>query len=173
MSGLPIASLRLPQGLRRFFANPRGVVARRPEPLISGAPMAVCVGDYVSRFCVGLLGPARSSIIYDGRTRRGATKPPQAAGYRVVRVVNPPGGLTPSAVLAACRAAREPGLAVEVEGEEDMMALPALACSMPGGLVLYGLPGRGTVVVRVDEGVAADALERMLHLTPGSASQTF
>ncbi len=173
MKGALVAGLRLPPELRRFFASPRGVVTARPEGLLAEARMAACVGDYVSRFCSGILGPARSSIIYDGRTRRGPTRTPEAHGYRVVRVVNPPGGLTPAAVAASCRAARAPGLAVEVEGEEDMMALPAMACARPGSVVLYGLPGRGTVVVFVDEGVGMDACERLLHLEPGAAAQTF
>jgi uncharacterized protein (UPF0218 family) len=165
--GLP--ALILPVELRRFFANPRGVVVRDPSPFLAGAGMAVCVGDYVSRLCEESLGPQRSSIVFDAKTRRGETEPPEARGYKVVVAYNPAGTVTLQARHVICRAARHPGTAVRVVGEEDMLALAAMECARPGTLVLYGLPGRGTVVVRVSREASSGAAERFLSLRPGTA----
>jgi len=165
--GLP--ALILPVELRRFFANPRGVVVRDPSRLLVRAPLAVCVGDYVSRFCEDSLGPQRSSIIFDAKTRRGETEPPGARGYRVVVAYNPAGTITLQARRVVCEASRNPGTAVRVVGEEDMLALAAMECAKPGSLILYGLPGRGTVVVRASRETSAGAAERFLSLRPGTA----
>ncbi len=165
----PLIILRLPQGLRRFFARPRGVVVPGDfTNLIRGT--AICVGDVVSSYCVRGLGAARSSIVFDGLTRRGYTKPPDASGYRVVRVANPRGGLALDAAREVCRASREPGWAVEVVGEEDMLTLAALSCAPEGSWVVYGMPGQGAVLVRGSWHVKADATARLLALKPSLAS---
>lgn len=164
-----IPALLLPVELRRFFANPRGVVVSDPTPILREARMAVCVGDYVSRFCTGEMGPSRSSIIFDAKTRRGETLPPDASEYTIVETRNPAGSVTLHAMVAACRAARVPGIALRVYGEEDMLALPVMLCAGEGSLVLYGLPGRGTVVVRASPETSLGAAGRLLSLSPGAA----
>ncbi|HYA22476.1 MAG TPA: DUF359 domain-containing protein, partial [Thermoproteota archaeon] len=45
------------------------------------------------------------------------------------------------------------GTVVIVEGEEDLLTLFAIDLSSGGDLVIYGQPGEGAVVVRVDDDV--------------------
>ena len=40
---------------------------------------------------------------------------------------------------------------IEVEGEEDLAALPAILMAPAGANVIYGLPSHGMVVVKVGE----------------------
>ena len=47
---------------------------------------------------------------------------------------------------------------VVVDGEEDLLVLVAVLYAPVGGLVVYGQPGEGVVVVRVTEAKRAEAL---------------
>ncbi|GAB6147705.1 DUF359 domain-containing protein [Stetteria hydrogenophila] len=161
-------ALLLPPELRGFFATPRGLLARDPSAILGSAAMAVCVGDHVSRLCESLLGPSRSSIVFDGRSGRREAEPPSAAGYRLVEAWNPAGSITLEARAAVCEASRQPGVAVRVKGEEDMLALVALECASPGSLVAYGLPGRGVVVLRTTRRESADAADSIMNLRLGA-----
>ncbi len=40
---------------------------------------------------------------------------------------------------------------IRVEGEEDLVTLPAIALAPHGFTVVYGLPDKGAVLVKVDE----------------------
>ena len=46
---------------------------------------------------------------------------------------------------------------IEVEGEEDLAAIPAIIMAPEGARVLYGMPGKGMVVVTVDSGARKKA----------------
>jgi Uncharacterized protein conserved in archaea len=43
---------------------------------------------------------------------------------------------------------------IEVDGEEDLAAVPAQLVSPPGSSIVYGQPGEGMVHVGVDEATA-------------------
>ena len=177
MSGEPAPGLqfRLGERDREDFSWPRGVlvsgelpreVAERPWPKV------ICVGDVVTDYCLRA-GRLPDVAVLDGRTRRqdlGDHVLPQLAGgrsYAVLRVPNPPGGLTPDAVEAVCSAVRFPRpTLVVVSGEEDMLTLAALMCAPPGSLVVYGIPGRGASLVVVDELISREAQTRLLRLVP-------
>jgi uncharacterized protein (UPF0218 family) len=47
---------------------------------------------------------------------------------------------------------------VVVDGEEDLLVLVAVLYAPVGGLVVYGQPGEGVVVVRVTDAKRAEAL---------------
>ncbi len=46
---------------------------------------------------------------------------------------------------------------IEVDGEEDLAAIPAILMAPEGARVLYGMPGRGMVVVIVDSSARSKA----------------
>jgi hypothetical protein len=69
----------------------------------------------------------------------------------VLQAVNPAGALTRDAWRALDEAFKSgTRVRVEVLGEEDLTALAAIALAPFGTAVLYGMPGEGVVVVRVD-----------------------
>jgi uncharacterized protein (UPF0218 family) len=122
-------------------------------------PVVVAVGDTVSRNLHEYGVPARL-LITDNKRRRRRVKPVVFLGRSVVRVRNPAGVITEEAV-AAVREALEGSAQVHVvvDGEEDLLVLVAVAFAAVGGLVVYGQPDEGVVVVRVTAEKRAEALE--------------
>ena len=70
----------------------------------------------------------------------------------VMKVENPPGKITMQ-LWNAIRKAYEMDkrVRIEVDGEEDLAALPAILMAPAGANVIYGLPSHGMVVVKVGE----------------------
>jgi uncharacterized protein (UPF0218 family) len=86
-------------------------------------------------------------------------------GGRLVKVENPPGRIT-RALWKAVRDAvsAKEKIKIEVEGEEDLAALVAIATAPDGAHVIYGLPQRGLMVVEVNaetRGLATAAIRKM------------
>lgn len=113
--------------------------------------LVVAVGDEVSRL---VSGTCRGStvLVFDRRTKRERAAPLGLRGAKIFHVRNPAGFIFPEArevikkVVAARRSAT-----VEVDGEEDLLALPAMAYAPLGSIVIYGQPDEGVVVSIVDE----------------------
>jgi len=157
----------LPERHRRFFAWPRGLVYRGDfTGLLEGSPIA-CIGDVVSRYCVKT-SAEHLVLVVDGKTRRSTrVEGLGEEGFRAVRITNPSGSLSVEAYETMCRVLREKGRwLVTVMGEEDMVALAALACTRAGGTVVYGVPGVGATIIRVVREVAREAQSRILVLEP-------
>ena len=121
-------------------------------------PVVVGVGDTVSRN-LHEYGVNARLLITDDRRRRRRVKPMVFLGRNVVHVRNPAGVITEEAV-AAVREALEGSARVHVvvDGEEDLLVLVAVLYAPLGGLVVYGQPGEGVVVVRVTAEKRAEAL---------------
>lgn len=162
-------AFRLPPRARRDFSRPRGTVYSGDiTPVLErvGEPL-ICVGDVVSQYC-SRAGKKHVVIIVDGKTRRSVSlQEGVPTDYNVVRVRNPPGTITVEAHQAVCRAADERGRwAIVVDGEEDMLALPSIACLHRGGTVVYGVPHRGATLIRVGLETSREAQARFLELSP-------
>ncbi|MFB6191971.1 MAG: GTP-dependent dephospho-CoA kinase family protein [Haloarculaceae archaeon] len=160
----PEVVLRLPDALRPELKEPLGPVYADADALLADAdPDAplIAVGDVVTYH---LLGRRRPDVaLVDGKTERTAVDREvraaidgEAFGERR-RVRNPAATLS-GALLSELRAAveRDAETAIEVtDGEEDLAALPAALLAPDGASVVYGQPGEGMVLARVDEGVRA------------------
>ncbi|MEB3859909.1 MAG: DUF359 domain-containing protein [Desulfurococcales archaeon] len=161
--------LVLPEELRREFSRPWGLLAWGDfTRLLPRKGLVTCVGDVVSAACLRGLPVSRLRIIVDGKTRRNismAVNEVSLRGFTVVRVENPPGMVTYQAGKTVCESTR-PGIAIIVEGEEDMLALPAIACSRIGDTVAYGIPGKGVAIVNVTPEAKWHANTRILQLKP-------
>ena len=107
----------------------------------------VTVGDIVSMetWKAGLRVDLR---IVDQRSMRkpvGPTDFPPTATYRVK---NPAGVITMQALQAVKMALTQRQATIFVEGEEDLLVLPAIVESPDNTYVLYGQPSEGLVVVK-------------------------
>ncbi|MDF1557070.1 MAG: DUF359 domain-containing protein [ANME-2 cluster archaeon] len=85
--------------------------------------------------------------------------------FRIMRVNNPAGCVTSELVSALTQAleADEP-VQIMVDGEEDLAALPAIVLAPPSSVVIYGLPDKGGIMVKVTHDIKAQMcsmLERM------------
>ncbi len=110
----------------------------------------VVVGDYsYSRFLE--IGLRPHVVVVDMRVERRPIGQPNLEGYFLYRVKNPAGTITPEAAAAVVKAVKDGKGAVLVDGEEDLLALPALSALTEKGLLVYGQPGKGYVVVKRSE----------------------
>jgi len=139
--------LRQPLGLL-FEAVPDESARRASEYLRQkGINRVVAVGDLTAHSLL-LNGVACHVVVIDGKVERRPFQTIPLQGFRKLSVWNPAGRITREAALTVFEAVvGEVPTAVVVDGEEDLLVLPAaLALPRKGGL-LYGQPGRGCVLL--------------------------
>jgi uncharacterized protein (UPF0218 family) len=148
---------RLPVELRSTLARPLGTVFTEEEvgspefkKLVRDAPMVVTVGDRVTD-TLGALGRTPEVQVVDGVERRQLRELPAVPYARLVKVKNPAGTVTAEAIGGMRRAfgGKKP-VRVKVEGEEDLMAMLAIAMAPVSAVVYYGQPGEGVVAVKAN-----------------------
>jgi hypothetical protein len=148
---------RLPEELRTRLGAPLGTVysteeAKGPdfERLVRSAHMTITVGDRVTD-TLGAMGRTPDVQVVDGVERRVARAVPTVPYVRLIKVKNPAGTLTEDAISGMKKAflGKKPAR-VQVEGEEDLMAMLAIAMAPVSALVFYGQPGVGVVAVKAN-----------------------
>lgn len=152
--------LELPEELRSELKTPLGPIFTDGVTLVKAASEPIIsVGDVVTYHIIEA-GHTPAVALVDERTERAAVDDEIAQtiatddGFdQTVDVANPPAKLTVellSALREAIAAAPEESTLIEVEGEEDLAALPAVVLAPVGSSVVYGQPGEGMVLGRVD-----------------------
>lgn len=132
--------------------------------------MIVSVGDRVTE-TLGKLGRVPDVQIVDSRENRREREPPDVPHARSIRVRNPPATITDDAIRGIEEAFRGKKPArVLVDGEEDLLAIPAVVFAPISAIVLYGQPGVGIVIVRVS--AASRARNRALLAEMAGAETT-
>jgi hypothetical protein len=158
--------LTLPESLRDAFKEPLGPVTTDAEELLegvdetrerhgsAGSPQLIAVGDVVT-YHLREAGRAPDVAFADGKTEREAVREEvesalAATAERRIAVENPAAALSAALLdaLVEALAAAEP-VTIEVTGEEDLAALPAMLAAPLGSTVVYGQPGEGMVRVAV------------------------
>jgi uncharacterized protein (UPF0218 family) len=148
---------RLPEELRPKLAAPLGRVFAGGEAagdefqkMVLQAPMVITVGDRVTD-TIGGIGRTPDVQIVDGVERRSRRELPNVPYARLVKVKNPAGMLTGAAITGVRGAflGRKP-VRVQVDGEEDLIAMLAIAMAPVSAVVFYGQPGVGVVAVRAN-----------------------
>jgi uncharacterized protein (UPF0218 family) len=167
----PEHDLRLPDELRVDLSREIGEVVSATETLrerLTGCSKVICVGDVVTMTLLQMnIEP--DVAVFDYRTQRSEDKhaKERIAGMRgaLIKVRNPQGMITRDLWRAVRDAVRgQEQVKIEVAGEEDLASLVAIACSPEGAYVIYGLPGRGLMLVPVDgttRAIATGAIRRM------------
>jgi uncharacterized protein (UPF0218 family) len=140
---------------------------------LKGAKVLVTVGDMVT---VTLLeaGYDVSLAVFDYKTKRTEEwdfrRRLDRIGGRRLRARNPPAMITKELWEALQNAFWMVGtgarVGIEVEGEEDLAAIPAIIMAPEGARVLYGMPGKGMVVVTVNDGARKKATALLDLLEP-------
>jgi GTP-dependent dephospho-CoA kinase len=118
------------------------VLEEKPEVVIS-------VGDVVSRN----LHKSRIKTdlaITDNRTLRKSIRPQMFKDAKIIQIENPQGFITIQALTAIQQALQnKTHTHLVVNGEEDLLALPAVIYAPENSFVIYGQPRKGLVVVKV------------------------
>lgn len=137
---------------RERLREPRGDVVQDLPAVVRDRSFSrlVAVGDRVAAD----LAAADASVdvaVVDGRIQREPADVAIPDADRVFTVENPAGGITRDA-WDTTRAAVAHGcpVRVEVDGEDDLLALPALAHLEPDALLAYGQRDEGAVLLRAD-----------------------
>ncbi len=98
------------------------------------------------------LGRTPDVQVVDEVERRVRRTPPEVPFVRLLRASNPAGTITAEAIVALENALLgEKPARVLIDGEEDLLAIPAIEAAPLGSLLYYGQPGEGVVMVVVDE----------------------
>ena len=148
---------RLPEELRPKLAKPLGRLFTGAEvngaefgELVRGAPMVITVGDRVTETLEDS-GRTPDVQVVDGVERRGRRDLPKVPYARLVKVKNPAGTLTLGAISGLRKAleGKKP-VRVLVDGEEDLVAIVAVAMAPASAVVFYGQPKVGVVAVKAD-----------------------
>lgn len=157
----------LPESLRRELGKPFGPVVGGNElpALLAGAKPVLAVGDVVS-LTLKKLGIEPALFVCDFLTQRGEPDPTYELelgtwGEVAFRVRNPAASITREAWDAIRLGLTHEGgvVRVVVEGEEDLLGIPCFLEAPDGATVLYGMPGKGVVVVKVDAPLKARVRE--------------
>jgi len=171
--------VRLPKEMRGDLKEPLGdVVAEVKKGRLRGRVIAV--GDMVTYHLLEA-GVEPDVAVVDGKTEREEVDDEVVNRWSALpvtaRVENEPGTVSREVVEALREAIDEgdghgdghghghgngdgkSGCLVEVEGEEDLVVLPAVVLADDGDVVLYGQPGEGMVYVDVDEVTRERALD--------------
>ncbi|WP_254279609.1 GTP-dependent dephospho-CoA kinase family protein [Haloarcula marina] len=149
--------LELPPELREELKEPMGRVYTDADALLADAEAPlIAVGDMVTYHLLRA-GRVPDLALVDERTKRSAVDDEvravidDSAFDRRVTVENPAATLTGELLAAMGDGLRGEGTTlVDVDGEEDLAALPAVLLLSDGGSVVYGQPNEGMVLVVPD-----------------------
>jgi len=150
---------RLTPTSRKKLQKPWGILIRgSPEQILEEfrkmvkeekPSKIISVGDKVSQFLAAHGFPVHMFIV-DGKVMRKPVVLSVLSADEVLRVENPAGVITEQAFNTVMRAAsRNRRIKIFVEGEEDLLAVPAALGAPEGAFLVYGQPGEGMVVVKV------------------------
>jgi uncharacterized protein (UPF0218 family) len=128
---------------------------------LEGCQLLMAVGDMVS-FTLLENGYKPDLVVYDLMTERRLytsliAKLKDMKGVNV-KVTNPAGQITTELVQEIARAInRDVPTKLQVEGEEDLAALACAAMAPLGSCLMYGVPGKGMALLRIDQESAGRA----------------
>ncbi|SIR64447.1 GTP-dependent dephospho-CoA kinase family protein [Natronorubrum thiooxidans] len=147
--------LVLPDALRHELKEPMGPIETDAERLLEAVdgPL-IAVGDVVTYHFLQA-GRAPDVAVVDERTKRETVDEEireTVTESTPLEATNPPAALSAEMVETLREALdREEPTTILVDGEEDLVALPAIAAAPEGASVVYGQPDEGMVHVTVTD----------------------
>lgn len=151
--------VELPKELRVELKEPLGPIYTDTATLLADASYPlITIGDVVTHHLIEA-GKTPALAMVDERTERSAVSPEIAEtinsfeGFEIVETVSNPAATLSAELLTALRAGLEgeASTLLDVDGEEDLAALPAVLLAPDGASLVYGQPGEGMVLTVVDE----------------------
>ncbi len=158
-------NLEITKHLRQVLKKPLGILIEGdPEETIKivknyikelKPPLIVAVGDIVSRNLLKAKVEINVFVI-DGKTLRTSKEEVGKAGIHVLHLKNRPALIEKNSweILKKAYSLKEL-VEIRVEGEEDLLALPAVMLAPNGSLVFYGQPPiagpSGVVMIKVND----------------------
>jgi uncharacterized protein (UPF0218 family) len=158
----------LPDELIPEVRVPLGNLLEGENPKIdfSGPQKLVTVGDQCA-VNIARQGFIPDVAIVDYRVKRHKIeKPPELERFDVVLgLKNPAGMISKDAWPVIGNAfSTDKSTRIDVDGEEDLLALPSIALAPDGTTVTYGLPHKGLVIVTVNHDVKMKVIDIMKRM---------
>ena len=148
--------MKLPNSLRDQFKNPLGVLL--PEDIadkkhileyLSDDSYIITVGDRTTEKMIDF-GLIPSLQIIDGVEKRKERELPKLENATELTVDNPAAEITPQSIDVIKQAfTLQSPVRIVVNGEEDLLVIPACVYAPENSIVLYGQPNKGLVIVKV------------------------
>ncbi len=162
--------MKLPNSLRDQLKIPLGILLPESQAdktnikkHLSEDSYIITVGDRTTEKMIEFdLVP--SLQIIDCQEKRQRREPPKPAHATELTVDNPAAEITPQSIDLIKKAiSMKPPVRLGVNGEEDLLVLPACIYAPDGATVLYGQPNEGLVIVKITPEIRSKA-QRLLDL---------
>ncbi|MBU27543.1 MAG: hypothetical protein CMO15_06090 [Thaumarchaeota archaeon] len=148
--------MKLPDSLRDQLKIPLGfllpddqVNKENIEKHLLGSSYIIAVGDRTTEKMIDF-GLIPSLQIIDGVEKREKREPPKFEGSIELNVNNPAAQITPQSIDVLKRAfTLQPPVRLMINGEEDLLVIPACIFAPENSIVLYGQPNQGLVIVKI------------------------
>ncbi len=109
----------------------------------------ITVGDRTTEKMIEF-GLIPSLQIIDGKEKRAKREPPKLANATELIVDNPAAEITPQSIDIIKQAfTMQPPVRLSVNGEEDLLVIPACIYAPENAIILYGQPNEGLVIVKI------------------------
>jgi hypothetical protein len=149
--------LNLPEKLRQALKKPIGVLIKDQDVtranllrFLSAGSYIITVGDATTEKML-YFNIVPSLQIVDGLEKRAKRKPPPHSATKLF-CDNPAGQITTQSIDTIRKAmGLKPPVQIVVNGEEDLLVIPACIYAPQNTVVLYGQPNEGLVIVMVTE----------------------
>jgi uncharacterized protein (UPF0218 family) len=157
--------LRLKTPLGRLLTGQPGEAVSQLGRLVKEGkpPSVITVGDIVSREALEAGIPVSLRIV-DRKTMREPVESEPGPSEITYRVRNPPGVITDESLETIKRAMGVKQALIIVEGEEDLLALPAVLEAPDQSFVVYGQPLQGIVVIVTTASVRTEVRAMMARM---------
>jgi hypothetical protein len=155
--------LQLPDDLRDQLKNPLGNLVSDNDPnkeniikKISAESVLITVGDKTTENILQLGFKPQIQII-DGLEKRNQRIVPTDDTINTnLSCKNPPGEITEESMQIIKKAfSSEPPVRIIVDGEEDLLVIPACIFAPKNSVVMYGQPNEGLVIVTITPKIRA------------------
>ena len=155
--------MQLPDDLRDQLKNPLGNLVSDNDPnkeniikKISAESVLITVGDKTTENILQL-GLKPQIQIIDGLEKRNQRIVPTDDTINTkLSCKNPPGEITEESMQIIKKAfSSEPPVRIIVDGEEDLLVIPACIFAPKNSVVMYGQPNEGLVIVTITPEIRA------------------
>ena len=155
--------MQLPEDIRAQLKTPLGDLIHDNDPnkeniikKISAESVLITVGDRTTENMLQLGLKPQIQIIDGLEKRTQRIMPTDDTVNTKLSCKNPPGEITEESIQVIRKSfSCEPPVRITVDGEEDLLVIPACIFAPENSVVMYGQPNEGLVIVQVTPEILA------------------
>jgi len=144
-------NLKITKELREELKKPFGKLMKEINLTLIKGKIVISIGDEVTK---NLLKKnfAPKQCIYDKKTKRKKTNTEEIEKFDApeFKIKNPPGTITREAQETIKKTLKLEHSKILVEGEEDLLVIPAIKYASNNTIIMYGQPDEGVIYIEVN-----------------------